>query len=266
MINFEAGQLKVSIYENRKQMGTEAAKMAAARVRELLDKKKTVSIIFAAASSQNEFLESLINEKLDWQRVNAFHMDEYIGLSEDAPQQFSRWLKERLFDNLPFREVFYLNGRASDPQAECARYAALLESYPPDITCMGIGENTHLAFNDPHVADFHDSHLVKVVDLDEASKQQQVNEDCFDDISQIPPDALTLTIPALLKADYIFCMVPGALKAQAVYHTLTADITEQYPSTILRTHPHACLFLEKESAAKILQEKKHQSSSIPNEQ
>lgn len=256
MVNFEAGQLKVRIYENRKQMGAEAAKMVAGCIRDLLDKKEMVNIIFAAAPSQNEFLESLINEKLDWHRVNAFHMDEYIGLSEDAPQQFSRWLKGKLFSRLPFREVFYLNGLAADAQAECQRYAALLEKYPPDITCMGIGENTHLAFNDPHVADFNDPHLVKVVDLDEACKRQQVNEDCFDDISQVPPDALTLTIPVLLKAGHIFCMVPGALKAQAVYYTLTADITEQYPSTILRTHPQALLFLEKESAAKVLQGEK----------
>jgi glucosamine-6-phosphate deaminase len=262
MIDFEAGQLKVRVYENRKEMGAEAAKMVADRINELLKQKEVINIIFAAAASQNEFLASLINEKVDWKHVNAFHMDEYIGLPKNATQQFGIWLKERIFSKVSFREVFYLNGQATDIEAECERYSDLLHQYPVDITCMGIGENTHLAFNDPHVADFNDTRMVKVVDLDEACKQQQVNEDCFDDISQIPPDALTLTIPALLKADYIFCMVPGALKAQAVYYTLREDITEQYPSTILRTHGHAYLLLEKESAAKIMAEKEYQTLSI----
>lgn len=262
MIDFEAGQLKVQVYENRKQMGVAAAKMAAACINDLLGKKEMVNIIFAAAASQNEFLEALVKEQADWSRVNAFHMDEYIGLPKDAPQQFGIWLKQRIFSKLPFREVFYLNGQAPDINAECNRYAGLLKKYPVDISCLGIGENTHLAFNDPHVANFSDPQLVKVVDLDEACKQQQVNEDCFDDISQIPPDALTLTIPALLKADHIFCMVPGGLKAQAVYYTLTAGISEQYPSTILRTHKNAWLLLETASAAKVMEEKEHQTISI----
>lgn len=249
MIDLEAGQLKIKIYEDRKKMGADAAKMAAARINALLNEKDYVNIIFAAASSQNEFLEFLIKEKTDWKRVNAFHMDEYIGLDKEAPQQFGQWLKARIFEKVPFRDVFYLNGQAADPATECKRYSELLLQYPVDITCMGIGENTHLAFNDPHVADFDDPRLVKVVDLDETSKQQQVNEDCFNDISEVPPYAFTVTIPALLKAAYILCMVPGAAKSQAVYHTLTAPISEQYPSTILRTHPEAYLFLEKESAA-----------------
>jgi glucosamine-6-phosphate deaminase len=150
--------------------------------------------------------------------------------------------------------------RPADHQAECERYAALLREHPVDITCMGIGENTHLAFNDPHVAEFNDPRLVKIVDLDEACKQQQVNEGCFDHISQVPVYAFTLTIPALLEADQIFCMVPGAAKAQAVYHTLKSEVTEQYPSTILRKHAGAYLFLEKESAAKIIEEAKQLST------
>ncbi|CAN5501162.1 glucosamine-6-phosphate deaminase [soil metagenome] len=262
MIDFEAGQLKVRIYEDRKKMGEEAAKMAAIRINKLLKKKETVNIVFAAAASQNEFLESLINEEVDWNRVNAFHMDEYIGLGKHAPQRFGLWLKARIFDKLPFKEVFYINGEVDDIEEECKRYTALLKEYPLDINFMGIGENAHLAFNDPHVADFNDSRLVKVVDLDEACKQQQVNEECFDDISEIPSYALTLTIPALLNADYVFCMVPGKLKAQAVYHTILSGITEQYPSTILRKHPDAYLFLEKESAALLLAEKDIQTLAM----
>lgn len=254
MTDFVADQLKVRIYENRIALGEDAARMAAETIRLLLKQKQVVNIIFAAAASQNEFLEALIREDVDWQRVQAFHMDEYIGLPKNDPQLFGEFLKKKIFDKVPFGKVFYLNGQATDSEAECERYASLLREHPVDITCMGIGENTHLAFNDPHVAEFNDPKLVKVVDLDEACKQQQVNEGCFIDVSQVPVDAFTLTIPALLKAGNIFCMVPGTTKAQAVYHTLMDAVSEQYPSTILRKHGGTWLFLEKESAAKVVAE------------
>lgn len=256
MTDFVADQLKVRIYGDRIALGTDAAKMAAESIRMLLKQKAVVNIIFAAAASQNEFFDALVKEDLEWSRVQAFHMDEYIGLPAEDPQLFGVFLKKRIFDKVPFAKVFYLNGQATDLTAECDRYAALLREHPADITCMGIGENTHLAFNDPHVAEFNDSKLVKVVDLDDVCKQQQVNEGCFSDITQVPIYAFTLTIPALLKAEKIFCMVPGTTKAQAVYHTLMDDISEKYPSTILRKHPDAWLFLEKESAARIVSESK----------
>jgi len=248
-------QLKVKVYPDRTEMGTEAAKLMGNRVNDLLGKQEIVNIIFAAAASQNEFLEALSKENVNWSRVNAFHMDEYIGLAEGAPQQFGKFLQERIFDKVPFREVFYLKGYASDIDAECKRYSDLLKQLPVDITCMGIGENTHLAFNDPHVANFNDPALVKVVDLDEACKQQQVNEGCFPGIEDVPVYALTLTIPALMNANYIFCMVPGPSKANAVYHTLNDEIKELYPSTILRKHANAILFLDKDSAVRVLEQK-----------
>lgn len=249
MIERLTDRLHIRIYDDKTRLGEQAAAMTAAHIRQLLEKKQTVNMIFAAAASQNEFLEALSGADLDWQRINAFHMDEYIGLPEDAPQLFGQWLKTRIFDKVPFGNVFYLDGGAIDIQQECRRYSSLLLQYPVDITCMGIGENTHLAFNDPHVADFADTALVKVVDLDEKSKRQQVAEGCFTDIGLVPSFALTLTIPALLKAGAIFCMVPGTRKAQAVYHTLTAGIEARYPSTILRRHPNAFLLLDRESAA-----------------
>ncbi|PZR26621.1 MAG: glucosamine-6-phosphate deaminase [Citrobacter freundii] len=256
MTDFVADQLKVRIYEDRPSLGVDAARMAAESIRLLLKQKTVVNIIFAAAASQNEFLEALIKEDIDWQSVQAFHMDEYIGLPENDPQLFGEFLRKKIFDRVPFKKIFYLNGQAKDLEAECKRYANLLVENPVDITCMGIGENTHLAFNDPHVAEFNDPKLVKVVDLDEACKQQQVNEGCFADVSKVPVYAFTLTIPALLKAGTIFCMVPGTTKAQAVYHTLKDEVTETYPSTILRKHAGTWLFLEKESAAKISAETK----------
>jgi glucosamine-6-phosphate deaminase len=258
MIEREKGKLKVRIYENRRQLGADAAKMAASKISELLKTKDQVNIIFAAAASQNEFLDALNGEPVDWTRINAFHMDEYIGLPEEAPQQFSEWLKKRIFGKHPFHAVYYLNGRAPDLQAECVRYAGLLQQHPVDLAFTGIGENAHLAFNDPHVADFRDTYMVKAVDLDEVCKQQQVNDHSFEELSRVPAYALTLSIPALLRAAYIYCMVPGARKAEAVYNTLTAPVTEHYPSTILRTHDHAFLFLDRESAARVLTERDNQ--------
>ncbi len=248
-----ADQLRVKVYSNRKELGADAATMVANNINALLAQQENVNMIFAAAASQLEFLDALIEKEVDWSRINAFHMDEYIGLPQGASQQFGYFLNEKIFHKVPFRQVFYLNGQAADLQAECARYASLLEEHAPDITCMGIGENTHLAFNDPHVANFNDPALVKVVDLDEACKQQQVNEGCFAEVSEVPNDAFTLTVPALLKASTIYCMVPGSTKADAVYHTLVNDISEKYPSTILRTLPNAILFLDPASAAKVQQ-------------
>ncbi|AXY74240.1 glucosamine-6-phosphate deaminase [Paraflavitalea soli] len=248
-----ADQLRVKVYSNRKELGADAATMVANNINALLAKQESVNMIFAAAASQHEFLDSLIEKEIDWSRINAFHMDEYIGLPAGASQQFGYFLNEKIFHKVPFKQVFYLNGQATDLQEECARYASLLEQHTPDITCMGIGENTHLAFNDPHVANFNDPVLVKVVDLDEACKQQQVNEGCFADVREVPNDAFTLTVPALLKASTIYCMVPGSTKADAVYHTLVSDISEKYPSTILRTLPNAILFLDPASAAKVEQ-------------
>jgi glucosamine-6-phosphate deaminase len=251
MINEKtADTLKVNISENRSQLGTQAAKMAGDKIVELLADQELVNIIFAAAPSQNEFLQELAsNPHIDWNRINAFHMDEYVGLPQDAPQGFGNFLKERLFAKVPFRSVNYLNGLAENIDGECARYATLLETYPTDIVCMGIGENAHIAFNDPHVADFKDAKLVKVVDLDHACRQQQVNDGCFSSLNEVPTHALTLTVPALMQARFVFCMVPGPTKAQAVYHTIHSQIQELYPATILRRHPRAILFLDKASSA-----------------
>ena len=249
---FQVDTLTVRLSETRPQMGSDAATIAAGRLRQLLSQKDSLNIVFAAAPSQNEFLDALSKEKsIDWQRVRAFHMDEYTGLPEHAPQRFGNYLKSHFFDRVPLREVHFLQGYADDAEAECRRYAELLIRYSVDIVFMGIGENTHIAFNDPHVARFNDPRMVKVVELDQACRQQQVNDGCFSQLEEVPAHALTLTIPALMKADYIFCIVPGKTKTQAIYHTLKSEISEKYPSTILRTHPSAVLFIDKDSCARL---------------
>jgi glucosamine-6-phosphate deaminase len=242
--------LITNIYENRAAMGEAAADMVCQKINELLNRQPFVNMIFAAAPSQNEFLAAFIeNETIDWQRVNAFHMDEYIGLLENDPRTFSSFLKEKIFGKLPFHTVNYINGDPTAPDAECERYAELLTKYPTDIVCMGIGENGHIAFNDPHVADFNDPLKMKIVGLDMECRQQQVNDKCFDLLNEVPLHAITLTVPALIAGTYIYCMVPGAKKAKAVYNTLHAEINEKCPATILRRHEHAMLFVDKDSSA-----------------
>jgi len=159
------------------------------------------------------------------------------------------FLRDGIFDKLPFHTVNYINGNAPDVGSECERYAALLKKYPTDIVCMGIGENGHIAFNDPHVADFQDPKLVKIVDLDLACRQQQVNDGCFPQLNKVPTHAITLTVPALMEGKYIYCIVPGKNKANAVYNTLFQQVSEACPASCLRKHSSAILFLDAESSA-----------------
>jgi glucosamine-6-phosphate deaminase len=246
--------LKVKIFETRSLMGAAAAWAVSEKISELLKTKEYVNIVFAAAPSQNDFLASLKEEKVDWNRINAFHMDEYVGLDIDAPQLFGNYLRKKLFDKVTFREVYYLNGSADNLEQECKRYSGLLERYPTDIVILGIGENTHIAFNDPHVADFDDPKVVKIIDLDEKNRMQQVDPDddiCFNNIGEVPTHAITLTVPALFNADYAYAIVPGEKKADAIYHTLNSEVQENYPSTIIRRHKNAVLYLDKDSAAKL---------------
>jgi glucosamine-6-phosphate deaminase len=246
--------LKVRIFDTRSQMGIAAAKAITEKIFELLETQKYINVVFAAAPSQNEFLDSFSKSNVAWNRINAFHMDEYVGLDEKAPQLFGNYLKNKLFDKGSFREVYYIKGNTNDSGQECNRYTKLMEHYPTDIVVLGIGENTHLAFNDPHVADFNDPKVVKVVSLDEKNRHQQVDPEdniCFNTIEEVPTHAITLTIPTLFKSKYAYAIVPGKNKADAIYHTLNNQIQEKYPSTILRKHPHAILYIDKDSAAKL---------------
>ena len=250
VITFVKGMLEVRIFPDRDKMGQDAAKDVSAAIQELQKTKEEINMIFAAAPSQSDFMKALIKDKaIQWDKINAFHMDEYIGLEEDAPQGFGNFLKRHLFDHVPFKSVNLLNGQAVDPEVECARYSALLERYPADIVCLGIGENGHIAFNDPPVADFKDPKAVKVVELEMACRQQQVNEKLFAGIDLVPTHAMTITIPALIRAKQMFCMVPAANKAEAVYRTLNDEISEACPATILRNKKGAILYLDRDSAA-----------------
>jgi len=244
---FRADRLQVRVYRTRAALGAAAGSEAASLIRRLLQEQERVRIVFAAAPSQNEFLATLAGqEDLDWRRVTAFHMDEYIGLAREAPQRFGRYLQTRLFDRVRPGEVHYIDTDAPI-EAECRRYGDLLAAAPVDIVCLGIGENGHLAFNDPPVADFADSVPMKAVKLDEACRRQQVHDGCFPSLDEVPARALTLTIPALMAGKHLFCMVPGAAKREAVRRTLQGPVATDCPATILRTHPDCKLYLDSDS-------------------
>lgn len=246
--SWTAGRLRVRQYASRDEMGKAAASEAAEAIRQKLNTQEAVRIVFAAAPSQNEFLDALVREEgIDWGRITAFHMDEYIGLSPDAPQRFSHFLTTRLFSRVRPGRVHLLNGAAEAAQ-ECARYAALLREAPLDIVCLGIGENGHIAFNDPPVADFNDPELVKQVKLDDWCREQQVHDGCFAKFEDVPEYAMTLTVPALMSAERLFCIVPGAAKRRAVQGTLEGPITTACPASILRTHADCRMYLDRDSS------------------
>jgi len=251
--SFTVDRLKVKIFANREAMGEAAGQAVAGKMKEVLNEKQELLMIFGAAPSQNEFLDSLSQSPgIDWRRVTAFYLDEYVGLSDTAPQNFGFFLRKRLFEKVVPGQVHYLNGRTSDPRAECDRYAGLFKDRPFDIACIGIGENGHIAFNDPPVADFNDPQPVKVVDIDLTSRQQQVNDGCFNELQSVPQKAITLTIPTIFGAKVIYCMVPAPTKAEAVRKTLEGPISKFCPATILRKHANANLFLDQDSARLIL--------------
>ena len=249
MRSFVLDKLKVKIFKCRRALGQAGGEAVAKKMREMLRDQKDLLMVFAAAPSQNEFLEELGSRSgMEWGRVAAFHLDEYLGLPDTAPQSFGHFLRVRLFEKVRPGTVYYLNGMTEDPAKECDRYGALLKDHPFDIACIGIGENGHLAFNDPHVADFDDPLSIKVVELDPVSRQQQVNDGSFQNLESVPRKAITLTVPTIFSAKFIYCMVPAITKAEAVKKTLEGPITTDCPATILRKHENATLFLDQDSA------------------
>lgn len=249
----EKDKLKVYIHDTRESMGEHAARDFADYVAKIQKKKKEINIVFAAAPSQNDFLRSLAFETdIDWSKVNVFHMDEYVGIGIDEEQSFAKFVKNHVVDRFPVKNFFPINGKSDDIKVECERYTKLLRKNKIDIVCLGIGENGHIAFNDPGEADFWDSEDVKVVSLDQMCRQQQVNDKCFENIDKVPKKALTITIPALLRADAMFCIVPAQTKEEAINKMINGGIDDMCPATALRIHKCAKLFCDKDSGYKIL--------------
>lgn len=251
MDRFQFGCLKVQRYPNRQAMGEAAGDYAAGIVRELLKKKARVNILFPAAPSQDEVLARFVAADLDFSRIVALHMDEYIGLAPGAPQTFGHYLDEHVFGLQTFAEVHYI-ASGGTVEEQMAHYRGLIARHPLDMAFIGLGENGHIAFNDPAEADFHDPETVKVVQLDDVCRMQQVHDGCFPDIDAVPKQAITVTIPAIMAAPVLVCTVPTAKKAWAVQNTATAPISEACPGTILRTHPNCTLFCDEQSGGGLL--------------
>ena len=252
--SFRADRLVVRIYPTREQMGKAAAAAVADEVLRLIAGHGRAIGIFASASSQNEFLAALVESSdIDWTRVIGFHLDEYLGMNDQAPQSFRRFLIDRLVSKVSLGKFFGLPGESTDPERECSLYAALLENNPPDFAVLGIGENGHLAFIDPPFCDFNDPLPVKVVELDDVCRAQQVHDGAFSYLEDVPRRALSLTIPTIMKCRRLFAIVPGQAKQQAVLKTIEGPIEPACPASILRRHPEAHLFLDRHSAALLSQ-------------
>jgi glucosamine-6-phosphate deaminase len=238
------------IFDDKQQLGAAAAADGAALLRARLRRAGLARIIVASGNSQVETIAALTAAPyLDWSRIEVFHMDEYLGIAASHPASFRRWVAEHVAARVRPAAIHYLAGEAADPYAECTRYATLLARDPIDVCFLGIGENGHIAFNDPHEADFLDERAVRRVTLDEQCRRQQVGEGHFAALDQVPREALTLTCSMLVSALHMVCAVPDLRKAEAARAALRGPVTEACPASILRTHPHATVYLDRDSAS-----------------
>jgi len=245
--------LKTSIFQTNEELGVAAAEEATDILQRAIHEKHEANVILATGNSQLTFLKALRTIPVDWSKVNIFHMDEYVGLDPAHPASFPYFLKLHIMNYIQPKAFFPIPpSTLQNAEKICKDYEDLLHTYPADLCALGIGENGHLAFNDPPFADFKDPLRVKIVKLDDASRRQQVGEGHFKNIGEVPTHAITLTIPALLAARHILALVPEGRKADAVYRSLNGSISEDCPGSILRKTPHAHLLLDADSAAKIL--------------
>ncbi len=248
---FKKDQLIVKVFNTPYSLASQAAALVKEKLDEVIAQKGQARIVLATGASQFSYYEELIHCDIDWKKITVFHLDEYLGLPENHPASFRKYLKDRILDVVKPAAIHFLRGDAPEPEEECERYAGLLEEDDINLACIGIGENGHIAFNDPPVADFNDKKLVKIVELDQDCRKQQLGEGWFRSIEEVPTHALSLTIPAIMKSKWISCVVPEIRKAPAVKKTLEGPIDENCPASILRTHPDAVLFLDNNSSSLI---------------
>jgi glucosamine-6-phosphate deaminase len=250
---YQVDKLKIEIHNTREAAAAAAARSAASSLTQLAKSKDTFAVIFATGASQLDTLQALTETPgLPWSQVRGFHMDEYIGLNPDHSASFRRYLRDNLTQKVRMKEFFEIDGTAPDLEKACKDYAELLRAANPQLCLLGIGENGHLAFNDPGVADFNDPLDVKVVHLDTTCRQQQAAEGWFGSFEDVPERAMTLTIPALFRVPKLIVSVPGVRKAAIVRRTLEDAITTACPATLLRTHPNATVYLDRESSAQVM--------------
>jgi len=249
--SFKKDKLSVNVYSGEDELGNAAADFVTERLQSVIREKGKANLILATGASQFSFIEALKKKELEWDKITVFHLDEYKNMSEQHPASFRKYLKERILDEVKPGKVYLINGDAANLEQELYHYDRLLKEHPVDVACIGIGENGHIAFNDPPVADFNDPRLIKVVELDEACRRQQLGEGWFPTLEDVPKEALSLTIPAIMQCKTISCCVPGERKAEAIKNTLNAEIDTACPATILREHGDTVVFLDTGSASKI---------------
>ena len=243
--------MEVRIFATKKELGDAAAERAAAAIAAAVARSGEARVIAATGASQFEFLDALTARAgVDWKRVELFHLDEYVGISDTHPASFRRYLRERIVERVHPRAFHFLNGDVADPAAEGRRVGAEISRAPIDVAFVGIGENGHLAFNDPP-ADFQTEEPYLVVELDEACRRQQLGEGWFPTLADVPRRALSMSVRQILKAREILCIVPDARKAQAVHDCLDGEVTPMHPASILQTHPGTTVYLDRESAAQL---------------
>jgi glucosamine-6-phosphate deaminase len=247
---FQVDRLKVEVHPDRASAGRAAAEAAAQSLRALASELDSIGVVFATGASQLEMLRALVViPDLPWGKVVGFHLDEYVGIDEEHPASFRRYLRENLTSRVAMRAFYEVDGSSTDPEAVCREYGEKLRAAAPRLCLLGFGENGHLAFNEPAEADFDDPVDVKVVTLDATCRQQQTAEGWFGSIVEVPAHAITVTIPALFRIPRLLLSVPGIRKAEIVKRVFTEPIATACPATILRTHPDATVYLDPESAA-----------------
>ena len=250
--SLKLGTLKLEIYPTREAAGVAAAQAAAKALTELGAARESVGVIFATGASQIETLRALTRiGQIPWDRVHGFHMDDYIGLPVDHPASFGAYLREKLTRLVPMKEFLEIDGNAPDPEQTCRDYAKALRAADPQVCLLGIGENGHLAFNDPEEANFNDPEDVKIVHLDQVCREQQAAEGWFKTSAEIPARAITLTMPCLFRVPKLIISVSGKRKAHVMRRTQQDPISTACPSTILRTHPDATVYLDEDAAAEL---------------
>lgn len=247
--NFRSGEAEISIYASSGEAGTAAAEKAARIITAAISRNGRARVIAATGNSQIPVVEALVKQSIDWQSVELFHMDEYAGITPDHPSSFQYWIRTRIADKVRPLKTHYLKGDTPDLQAEMRSYAELLNAAPIDLAFVGFGENGHIAFNDPPVADFNDPETVKLITLDAACRRQQAGEGHFKDVDSVPKSALTITCSGLFRAKAWICNVPELRKAEAVKKALEGPVSERCPASLVQRHPHSYVFLDSDSAS-----------------
>lgn len=251
--NFRVDKLRVEVYADAQAAGRAAAHATAQAMRELVAQRGSAAVLFATGASQLDTLAAIVEEHdIPWNRIDGFHLDEYLGLPVEHPASFRQYLRENLTRRTQIRSFVEIDGESGDPESVCRSYAEALRKADPQLCLLGIGENGHLAFNDPDEADFGDAQAVKVVTLDEACRQQQAAEGWFGTLEEVPDRAITVTIPTILRVPQLIVSVPGIRKAQIVRRALHEPVSPHCPATILRTHPNATLYLDRDSASELI--------------